>query len=232
MEWSFKEDYIVGRFYLSHTESWKSHIEELMAELRDNDSCRAKGSVRMRVQNFEALHIGSGLSNAASQTKNVYNALIEKAKNPQMYSALQSYITENYICNEKDSSALLTSTRNGTTAFVQLDPIGPSFKDLLFKFIDEKQMKDSEVYKRSYVGRDVFSNIRNGKGVSKKTIKQLCFGLKLSYEDAVILLASAGYAFSNNDIGDLVVAYFLKNKIYDIFEANMELYERKQALLF
>ena len=77
MEWSFKEDYIVGRFYLSHTESWKSHIEELMAELRDNDSCRAKGSVRMRVQNFEALHIGSGLSNPASQTKNVYNALFE-----------------------------------------------------------------------------------------------------------------------------------------------------------
>jgi hypothetical protein len=93
-------------------------------------------------------------------------------------------------------------------------------------------MKDSEVYRRSCVGRDVFCNIRNGKGVSKRTIKQLCFGLKLSYEDAVTLLASAGYAFSNNDIGDLVVAYFLKNKIYDIYEANIELYERKQTLLF
>ena len=128
---------------------------------------------------------------------------------------------------------MFTGTANSTTALVPLEPLGPSFRELLFKFIDDRKMKDSEVYKRSYVGRDTFSNIRSGKkSPSKKTVKQLCFGLKLSYDDAVVFMASAGYAFSNNDIGDLVVAYFLKNKIFDIFQANIELYERKQPLLF
>jgi hypothetical protein len=231
MVWQFTEDYIVGKFYLAHKESWRSHIDELMAELQQVDSSREKGSVRMRVQNFESLHTGAGLSNAAMQSKQVYGALMKRVQNSQEYSALQTYIEENYAPNTGVDSSAFTGTTS-TTAFVPIEPIGPSFQELLFKFIDDRNMKDSEVYRRSCVGRDVFSNIRNGKGASKRTIKQLCFGLKLSYEDAVILLASAGYAFSNNDIGDLVVAYFLKNKIYDIYEANIELYERKQALLF
>ena len=231
MVWQFVEDYIVGKFYLSHEGSWRSHIDDLMTELKQVDSSREKGSVRMRVQNFESLHTGAGLSNAAMQSKQVYGALMARAQNSREYSALQTYIEENYAPNTGINSNAFTGT-TGTTAFVPIEPIGPSFQELLFKFIDDRNMKDSEVYRRSCVGRDVVSNIRNGKGASKRTIKQLCFGLKLSYEDAVILLASAGYAFSNNDIGDLVVVYFLKNKIYDIYEANIELYERKQALLF
>ena len=231
MIWQFKEDYIVGKFYLAHEASWRGHIDELMAELQQIDSSREKGSVRMRVQNFESLHTGAGLSNAAIQSKQVYGALMARARNPLAYNALQTYIDKNYVPNTGIDSSAFTGT-TGTTAFVPIEPIGPSFQELLFKFIDDRNMKDSEVYRRSCVGRDVFCNIRNGKGASKRTIKQLCFGLKLPYEDAVILLASAGYAFSNNDVGDLVVAYFLKNKIYDIYEANIELYERKQALLF
>ncbi len=231
MVWQFTEDYVVGKFYLTHQESWRSHMDELMAELQQIDSRREKGSVRMRVQNFESLHTGVGLSNVAIQSKLVYGSLVERAENPQAASALQKYINENYEHNAIiDSGAFTIAT--GTTAFVPIEPVGPSFQELLFKFIDDRKMKDSEVYKRSCVGRDVFCNIRNGKNVSKRTIKQLCFGLKLPYEDAVVLLASAGYTFSNNDIGDLVVAYFLKNKIFDIYEANIELYERKQALLF
>ena len=231
MVWQFVEDYVVGKFYLVYEKSWRGHIDELMTELRRIDSNREKGSVRMRVQNFESMHTGSGLSNAAIQSKRVYDALMERSKNQLTYSALQAYIEENYAPDTAIDSSVFSGTKS-TTAFIPLEPVGPSFQELLFKFIDDRKLKDSEVYNSSCVGRDVFSNIRKGKGVSKRTIKQLCFGLKLPYEDAVILLASAGFAFSNNDIGDLVVAYFLKNKIYDIYEANIELYERKQALLF
>jgi len=230
MKWSFEEDYIVGKFYLSHVDSWKSHMDELMEKLMQIDSDREKGSARMRVQNFESLHTGAGLANAAIQSRLVYGALVERANNPQIYRALQKYIDENY---EATNLGIWNSTANGATAFIPIEPLGPSFQELLFKFIEDRKMKDSEVYKHSFVGRDTFSNIRSGKkNASKRTIKQLCFGLRLSYDDAVILMASAGYAFCNNDVGDLVVAYFLKNKIYDIFAANIELYERKQTLLF
>lgn len=233
MKWSFEEDYIVGKFYLTHVDSWRSHMDELMAELRQYNVGRDKGSARMRVQNFESLHVGKGLSNVAKQTKNVYDALMGKGNVPNASSELQAYITKNYAPNEVLDHEAFTGAMSGRTSFVPIDPIGPSFQELLFKIIDDKKLKDPEVYKRSRIGRDTFSNIRTGKkGVSKRTVKQLCFGLKLSYEDAVMLMASAGFAFSNNDIGDLIVVYFLKNRIYDIYEVDIELYERKQALLF
>ena len=67
--WTFEEDYIVCKFYLEHTQSWKENIESLMALLRENDfSSRDKGSVRMRVQNYESLHTGKGLSNASNNS--------------------------------------------------------------------------------------------------------------------------------------------------------------------
>ena len=131
------------------------------------------------------------------------------------------------------STTILTGTSQESSSFVPIEPVGPSFQKVLFDFIDASGMKDSEVYNSCFVGRDTFSHIRKGdRGVSKKTIKQLCFGLKLSYDDAVILMESAGFAFSNNSVADLVVVYFLKNKIYDIFAANAELYERNEELLF
>lgn len=233
MKWSFEEDYVVGKFYLSYVDSWRNHIDELMAELRQYNAGRDKGSARMRVQNFESLHVGKGLANAAKQTKNVYEALVSKGNIPQVSSGVQAYITKNYTPNEVFDHEAFISATSRTTSFVPIEPVGPSFQDLLFKFIDGKKLKDPEVYKRSHIGRDTFSNIRTGKkGVSKRTVKQLCFGLKLSYEDAVMLMASAGFAFSNNDIGDLIVVYFLKNRIYDIYEVDIELHERKQALLF
>ena len=46
--WSFKEDYIVCKFYLEHVQSWKENFEILMALLRDNDFLsRDKGSVKL-----------------------------------------------------------------------------------------------------------------------------------------------------------------------------------------
>lgn len=233
MKWSFEEDYVVGKFYLSHVDSWRNHIDDLLTELRQYNAGRDKGSASMRVQNIESLHVGKGLSNVAKQTKNVYDALVGKRNVPQDSSGLQAYITKNFVPNEELDQETFTDAMIGMTSFVPIDPVGPSFQELLFKFIDDKKLRDPEVYKRSHVGRDTFANIRAGKrGVSKRTVKQLCFGLKLSYEDAVMLMASAGFAFSNNDIGDLIVVYFLKNKIYDIYEVDIELYERKQALLF
>lgn len=233
MNWRFEEDYIVCKFYLQHVDSWKTYIDELMIELRHNDfGNRDKGSVRMRIQNYEALHAAGRLSNAANQSKNIYNALMLKSENPNLYNALQTYINENYICNDTKESIFTTSPAN-THSFIPLEPLGPSFQEVLFEMIDSRNMKDSEVYNRAFIRRDTFSLIRSGKrGASKKTIKQLCFGLKLSYVEAVRLMESAGYAFSNNDLSDVIVAYFLKNKIFDIFAANIELYEHQAELLF
>ena len=42
--------------------------------------------------------------------------------------------------------------------------------------------------------------------------------LELSIDEAKDLLNSAGFAFSRSSKTDIIVAYFLQNKIYDMFE--------------
>ena len=43
---------------------------------------------------------------------------------------------------------------------------------------------------------------------------------ELSLDEAKDLLASAGFALSRSSKTDIIVAYFLQNKIYDMFEIN------------
>ncbi len=233
MRWTFEEDFIVCNFYLSHVDCWKDCIDEVMEELKNAGfGTRDESSVKRRIRNYEHLHFGQGQSNVTKQIKKIYNVFAQRMRSSAFRTELDFFIRNKYISND-DSDNLLVSIAQDTSAYIPIEPVGPSFQQVLFTFIDQRGMKDSDVYNSCFVGRDTFSHIRKGdRGVSKKTIKQLCFGLKLSYDDAVILMESAGYAFSNNSIADLVVVYFLKNGMYDIFAANAELYERNEELLF
>lgn len=230
MKWEFEEDFIVCKFYLSHVNSWKEHIDEVLAELNTEGFTRDKNKVQMRISNYEYLHIGHGLCHPAKQSRRILNGILKA----QLTSAqLQSYLNQNYSQNVNGNAIDLTNPADEKSDFIYTEPLGPSFQEVLFDFIDRRGMKDSDVYNSCLVGRDTFSLIRNGKrNVSKKTVRQLCFGLKLTYEEAIMLMESAGYAFSNNNLTDVIVSYYLKNKEYDIFEANATLYENKAELLF
>ena len=86
--WTFEEDYIVCKFYLENAQTWKENFESLMALLRENDFfSRDKGSVRMRVQNYESLHTGKGLSNASKQSRDIYAAMLKRITYPEKYQA-------------------------------------------------------------------------------------------------------------------------------------------------
>lgn len=235
MKWSLKEDSIVCKFYLAHIDSWRDCLDSLMEQLRElGFGARDRGSVKMRIQNYAYLHTGSGLANVATQSKTVYRVFTQRIKYPAVYSNLKVYIQDNYMPQSSISSNdNIIGTPQNTTNFIYTEPLGPTFQDVLFGFIDQRGLKDSEVYNACLVGRDTFSHIRKGdKGVSKRTVKQLCFGLKLTYDEAVVLMASAGYAFSSGNLSDVIVAYYLKNCIYDIDDANITLYENNAEMLF
>ncbi len=233
MKWSHEEDYIVCSFYLSHPNNWKQHIDELMALLKQAGyGNRKRSSVIMRVHNYEYLHTGKGLSNYAQQSRSVYKSFISRTTKPVVYESLRAYIRENYL-EVKLGLETDVASPESEFKFIYTEPLGPTFQEVLFDFIDKRGMKDSEVYNACLVGRDTFSHIRKGdKGVSKRTVKQLCFGLKLTYDEAVVLMASAGYAFSSSNLSDVIVAYYLKNSMYDIDDANITLYENQAELLF
>ena len=97
-----------------------------------------------------------------------------------------------------------------------------TFSERLLRMISERGMSDSEAYNKAYVDRRHFSKIRNDKyyAPAKKTVLAFAIALELSMDETKDLLNSAGFALSRSSKTDIIVAYFLQNHIYDMFEIN------------
>lgn len=100
-----------------------------------------------------------------------------------------------------------------------MDQMEETFSQRLLRMIDERGMTDSEAYTKAYVDRRHFSKIRKDINYvpNKKTVLAFTIALELSLDEAKDLLASAGFALSRSSKTDIIVAYFLQNKIYDMF---------------
>ncbi len=89
-----------------------------------------------------------------------------------------------------------------------------TFSELLLKWIDEKGLEDSTVYKRANIDRRLFSKIRSNKDyrVSKPTALALGIALGLERPEIIDLLARAGYALSPSSKSDIIIDYFIRQK--------------------
>ncbi len=108
-----------------------------------------------------------------------------------------------------------------------------TFSELLLKWIDEKGLEDSTVYKRANIDRRLFSKIRSNKDyrVSKPTALALGIALGLERPEIIDLLARAGYALSPSSKSDIIIDYFIRQKKYDIFEINQALFAFGESVL-
>lgn len=120
---------------------------------------------------------------------------------------------------KKGMSSTISVNRNIDNLMNQLEE---TFSQRLLRMIDERGMTDSEAYTRAYVDRRHFSKIRKDVNYvpNKKTVLAFTIALELSLDEAKDLLGSAGFALSRSSKTDIIVAYFLQNKIYDMFEIN------------
>lgn len=100
-----------------------------------------------------------------------------------------------------------------------------SFSEMLLRMIDEKGLKDSDVYKRANIDRRLFSKIRADEDYvpSRKTAISFCLALQLELEEARKLLATAGYTLSASSRFDLIIMYLIENCEYNIQFANIVL---------
>lgn len=120
---------------------------------------------------------------------------------------------------KKGMSSTMSVNRNIDNLMDQLEE---TFSQRLLRMIDERGMTDSEAYTKAYVDRRHFSKIRKDVNYApnKKTVLAFTIALELSLDEAKDLLASAGFTLSRSSKTDIIVAYFLQNKIYDMFEIN------------
>ncbi|CCY54139.1 macro domain protein [Coprococcus sp. CAG:782] len=105
--------------------------------------------------------------------------------------------------------------------------ISDTFSEYLLFLISNKNMTNSEVWKRAIVDKKVFSKIKNNRGYhpQKLTALCLCVGARLNLDETRDLLARAGYALSPCDKTDIIFSYFIENGIYDMIELDIQLEE-------
>jgi hypothetical protein len=107
------------------------------------------------------------------------------------------------------------------------------FQKLLFKYIDERDLKDSEVYNKVHVDRRLFSKIRSDSNYhpSKETVILLGIALELSEEEIEELLESAAYSLPKNNPYDLIIRFCFIQGIYDVNVINEFLDDHECKLL-
>ena len=107
------------------------------------------------------------------------------------------------------------------------------FSQTLLTLIDERGLKDAEVYKKANISRQHFSKIRSNPSYkpTKTTVLALAVALELSLSETQMLLERAGFALSHADCRDVIVEFFIREGIYDVYQINDALFAFDQPLL-
>ena len=111
--------------------------------------------------------------------------------------------------------------------------ISDTWQESLFRMITEKGYEETDIYKRANVDRKLFSKIRNNKDYKPKKTTALAFALalKLNVDETKDFLGRAGYALSKSSVSDVIVEYFIEQKVYDLMTINLALFEHEQPIL-
>ncbi len=170
----------------------------------------------------------------------------------QLFQGVASYIDQHYVdgcelatygaaprrgrrrlerCMEVCESMAMSRPAMSLEDFLKAKDSG--FTQRLRELILEKGLKNSAVYKRANISKQLFSKIINDPDArpTKPTAIALALALELDLEGTRDLIGRAGYALTNSSTFDLIIRYFIERKQYNVVEINIALYEFDQSLL-
>lgn len=159
-----------------------------------------------------------------------------KKENKKLIEKLKDYIEANYIGEvmfsvdvPRISKAYFIPENLREDGFEVDEP----FNMKLFKLIDASGKSDVEVYKKAGIDRRHFSKIKSSSDYvpQKKIIMAFIIALELPLEEAESLLNSAGYSFSQSYLFDVILKFFITERIYSIGLINEMLLEYDQQLI-
>ena len=163
----------------------------------------------------------------------VMPALVERIGDERIataYSAIKGLVDAAIAEDEARASGIRFSIRGREptleerrAAILKTVRENKSFGRMLMQLVgDRYDGKASVCYKNAGVSRQVYSRIISDPmaRVSRRTVFQLCVGLRLTREESENFIKAAGYAFGDTDMESQVFAYCLSNKILSLFDIN------------
>lgn len=108
-----------------------------------------------------------------------------------------------------------------------------TFAVMLLKLIDKKNMTDVQCYKKANVSKKTFWKINNDPQYrpSKQTVIAFAISLELTLAETEQLLKTVGFSLSHSNLFDMIIEFYIRKGIYDIFEINSALYQYDQVCL-
>ena len=108
-----------------------------------------------------------------------------------------------------------------------------TFAVTLLKLIDRKHMTEVQCYKRANVSKKTFWKINNDPKYkpSKPTVLAFAIALKLNLQETEDLLRTVGFSLSHSSTFDMIIEFYIRQGIYDIYEINAALYQFDQVCL-
>lgn len=170
----------------------------------------------------------------------VYLALYEETffkEDERSNTVLAQYVKRNLIEEGPHLNAMIMRSECVSATSYPLENIitevEHSFSQSLMHLIREKGLDEVEVYKGANIDRKHFSKIRSNDSYqpNKRTVIAFALSLQLNRSQTSDLLESAGFCLSHSYLSDIIIEYYIENKLYDIHTINETLFAYKQPLL-